>query len=220
MVVAEPLSLSSLLEPLLSDSYRVPLAEYEVETEIKKSRFIATGRPVTSEAEMRAFIDSQRRRFPSANHHCSAYVIGPPAKPLAAGSDDDGEPGGTAGKPMLNMLMGHEVGDVCVVVTRFFGGIKLGAGGLVRAYGGAVKALLEPWPLEAREPMASVALSFPYDQQGSVDSILNRSEARVLQSDYGVEVSLLLALPQRQLTLLQSALDERRHLGVVYRVET
>ena len=202
----------------MSDTYRVPLAEYEVETEVKKSRFIATGLPVTSEAQMRAFVEAQRRRFPGANHHCSAYVIGAPGQPRAAGSDDDGEPGGTAGKPMLNMLMGHEVGDVCVVVTRFFGGIKLGAGGLVRAYGGAVKALLENWPLEAREPMASVSLEFPYAQQGSVDAILNRCEARAQQSDYGVEVSLVLALPQRQLPALRAALDERRHLGVVYRV--
>lgn len=205
---------------MLSDSYRVPLAEYEVETEVKKSRFIATGRPVASDADMRAFIDLQRQRFPAANHHCSAYVIGAPQQPRAAGSDDDGEPGGTAGKPMLNVLLGQGVGDVCVVVTRFFGGIKLGAGGLVRAYGGAVKALLEGWPLELREPMASVSLRFPYDQQGMVDSILKRCEAQVRHSDYGSDVSQQLVLPQRQLLALKSALDERAHLGVICRVDT
>lgn len=202
----------------MSDSYRVPLDECETEIEIRKSRFIATGRPLASEAEMRAFIAEQKRRFPGANHHCSAHVIGPPSLPRAAGSDDDGEPGGTAGKPMLNVLLGQGLGDLGVVVTRFFGGIKLGAGGLVRAYGGAVKALLEEWPLEVREPQAAVALTFPYAQQGMVDSILNRCEAQPRQSDYAAAVSLSLVLPLRQLPLLKAALDERAHLGVVYRV--
>ncbi|WP_432698265.1 YigZ family protein [Marinobacterium sp. YM272] len=203
----------------MEGQYRVPVGEFEVETEVKKSRFIATGVPVASEPEMRAFIDSQRRRFPSANHHCSAYVIGAPAKPRAAGSDDDGEPSGTAGKPMLNVLMGQEVGDVCVVVTRFFGGIKLGAGGLVRAYGAAVKELLAEWPLEAREPMAALVLRFPYDQQGIIDSLIGRFEASVGGSDYGADVSLNLQLPQRNLDDLTAALDERGHLGVSYKVE-
>ncbi|SEG33784.1 YigZ family protein [Marinobacterium lutimaris] len=203
----------------MDEQYRVPVSEFEVEIEIKKSRFIATGVPVNSEPEMRAFIESQRRRFPSANHHCSAYVIGPPDKPRAAGSDDDGEPSGTAGKPMLNVLMGQDVGDVCVVVTRFFGGIKLGAGGLVRAYGASVKELLAEWPLESREPMAALMLTFPYDQQGIIDSMIGRFEATVAGSDYGADVSLTLTLPQRNIDALSSALDERAHLGVTYQVD-
>lgn len=201
----------------MDEQYRVPVSEFEVEIEIKKSRFIATGLPVSSEPAMRAFIESQRQRFPSANHHCSAYVIGPPDKARAAGSDDDGEPSGTAGKPMLNVLMGQGVGDVCVVVTRFFGGIKLGAGGLVRAYGAAVKELLAEWPLESREPMATLALRFPYDQQGIIDSLIGRFEATVAGSDYGADVSLSLTLPQRNIDALSSALDERAHLGVTYK---
>lgn len=204
----------------MDEQYRVPVSEFEVEIEIKKSRFIATGVPVSSEPAMRAFIESQRQRFPSANHHCSAYVIGPPDKARAAGSDDDGEPSGTAGKPMLNVLMGQGVGDVCVVVTRFFGGIKLGAGGLVRAYGAAVKELLAEWPLESREPMAALALRFPYDQQGIIDSLIGRFEATVAGSDYGADVSLSLTLPQRNIDALSSALDERAHLGVTYKVDS
>lgn len=203
----------------MEGQYRVPVGEFEVETEVKKSRFIATGKPVGSEAEMRAFIASQRQRFSSANHHCSAYVIGAPTQPRAAGSDDDGEPSGTAGKPMLNVLMGQQVGDVCVVVTRFFGGIKLGAGGLVRAYGAAVKELLLEWPLEAREPMAAISIRFPYDQQGIMDSLLGRFEAAVASSDYAADVSLNLQLPQRNLDGLTAALDERAHLGVTYTAE-
>ncbi|GGB80409.1 YigZ family protein [Marinobacterium zhoushanense] len=206
-----------MAENAVKEGYRVPAAQFEVETEVKKSRFIATGTPVGSETEMRAFIQAQRQRFPSANHHCSAYVIGQPLQPRAAGSDDDGEPSGTAGKPMLNVLMGQGVGDCCVVVTRFFGGIKLGAGGLVRAYGGAVKELLAHWPLELREPMAGVALEFSYDQQGSIDALLNRFDVGVEGSDYGAAVALQLALPQRNLAGFCAALDERAHLGVVYR---
>lgn len=200
-----------------SNSYRVPVAPFEVETEVKKSRFIAVGTPVTSESEMRAFIESQRKRYPSANHHCSAYVIGSPNRARAAGSDDDGEPSGTAGKPMLNVLMGQNVGDCCVVVTRFFGGIKLGAGGLVRAYGSAVKELVAQWPLELREPMAGIELAFAYDQQGWIDSLLGRYGAAVVASDYGVGVVLQLMLPLRSLAAFCAALDERAHLGVVYR---
>lgn len=200
-----------------TEGYRVPVTQFEVETEVKKSRFIASGAAVASDAEVRAFVDTLRRRFPSANHHCSAYVIGPPRHPRAAGSDDDGEPSGTAGKPMLNQLMGQNVGDCCVVVTRFFGGIKLGAGGLVRAYGGAVKELLAHWPLEWREPMTGVALEFSYDQQGVIDALINRFEASVVGSDYGAGVALQLSLPQRNRAGFCTALDERAHLGVVYR---
>ncbi|MBR9884538.1 MAG: YigZ family protein [Oceanospirillales bacterium] len=201
----------------MSDSFRVPVAQFEVETEVKKSRFIATGCPVSSDAEVRAFVESQRQRFPSANHHCSAYIIGPPSMPRAAGSDDDGEPSGTAGKPMLNVMMGQGVGDCCVVVTRFFGGIKLGAGGLVRAYGGAVKELLASWPLEHREPMSGIEIEFSYDQQGSIDSMINRFEAVVVESAYGAGVVLQLTLPARNAPSICAALDERAHLGMVYR---
>lgn len=199
------------------DGYRVPVAPFEVDIEVKKSRFIATGVAVSSEAEMREFIASRRQRVPAANHHCSAYVIGAPDRPRAAGSDDDGEPSGTAGKPMLNVLMGQNIGDCCVVVSRFFGGIKLGAGGLVRAYGAAVKELVAQWPLEMREPMTAVEVEFAYDQQGWVDGLLSRCEAIAVGSDYGAGVVLQLSIPLRQLKGFCAALDERAYLGVIYR---
>lgn len=198
----------------MSELYRVPLEVFEREIEVKKSRFIATAMPVASESEMRRFIESQRLRFPGANHHCSAYIIGSPFHPRAAGSDDDGEPSGTAGKPMLNVLMGQQIGDVCVVVTRFFGGIKLGAGGLVRAYGAAVKELVPEWPLAEREPMASLTLRYPYDQQGWIDSLLKRFEADVSGSDYTEAVTQQLTLPQRNQELFCHEVAERAHLGV------
>lgn len=198
----------------MTQTYRVPVSEGEVEIEVKKSRFIATGMPVSDEQEIRAFVERQRQRFPGANHHCSAYVLGSPLQPQAAGSSDDGEPSGTAGKPMLNILLSQEVGQCCVVVTRFFGGIKLGAGGLVRAYGNAVKELVAHWELLEQEPQARLSLSFPYTQQAAIDAILNRAEARILDSQYAESVTLEIELPQRMVDEIETALSAREHLGV------
>lgn len=108
----------------------------DVELEVKRSRFLARLRRVTTEADARAVIDERRRSHFDARHHCSAFVIGPDGR--AARSSDDGEPAGTAGVPMLGVLQHHGLSDVVAVVTRYFGGIKLGAGGLVRAYSEAV----------------------------------------------------------------------------------
>lgn len=108
----------------------------DVALEIKRSRFLTRLRRVTTEEQARAVIDERRRTHCDARHHCSAFILGPDSR--AARSSDDGEPAGTAGVPMLNVLQHHGLSDVVAVVTRYFGGVKLGAGGLVRAYSEAV----------------------------------------------------------------------------------
>lgn len=108
----------------------------DVALEIKRSRFLTRLRRVTTEEQARAVIDERRRTHFDARHHCSAFILGPDSR--AARSSDDGEPAGTAGVPMLNVLQHHGLSDVVAVVTRYFGGVKLGAGGLVRAYSEAV----------------------------------------------------------------------------------
>ena len=119
----------------------------------KKSRFIANVRPVESEAEAVAFIDEMKKKYWDARHNCSAFVIGTKAELTRC--SDDGEPSGTAGRPMLEVLLGEGVRNVAVVVTRYFGGVLLGTGGLVRAYSGAVKKEL-PRPKSGRCVTASV----------------------------------------------------------------
>ncbi|MDP4448803.1 YigZ family protein [Staphylococcus hyicus] len=115
--------------------------EHIIENVINKSRFIAHIRPVQSEEEAKAFIDAKKKEHREATHNCSAYTIGDTMHIQKA--NDDGEPSGTAGVPMLEMLKKHDVHNVAVVVTRYFGGIKLGTGGLIRAYGGAVRDVIQ-----------------------------------------------------------------------------
>ena len=123
----------------MAENYKIIYKEGTGELVEKKSRFIAQIRPVKSEEEALAFVEETRKKYWDARHNCYAYIIkGEGATPTARCSDD-GEPSQTAGKPMLDVLMGEELIDVCAVVTRYFGGTLLGTGGLVRAYSGAVK---------------------------------------------------------------------------------
>lgn len=178
-----------------SQSYQIPLAAAEAETEVKKSRFIASLQPVCSELEAKAFVETQRARFPGANHHCWAFVAAEPQALTGLGSSDDGEPSGTAGRPMLAVLTGAAVGQVCVVVTRFFGGTRLGTGGLVRAYSQAVRAVLAETELEWREPQARYCLTYAYGLTGTVESLCNRFDLTVLEQIFAEQVQLELALP-------------------------
>src|SRR5512136_3037013 len=130
--------------------YPVPAGSARVEETILRSRFIASAAPAATVEEARAFVAALRAEFSDATHNCYAYVAGPPGSTAQVGMSDDGEPGGTAGRPMLAVLLGSGVGDLVAVVTRFFGGTKLGTGGLVRAYSGGVKAALAQLPLQEK----------------------------------------------------------------------
>ena len=176
-------------------SYQIPLAAAEAEIDVKKSRFIASLLPIQSEAEAKAFVETQRARFPGANHHCWAFVAAEPQALTGLGSSDDGEPSGTAGRPMLAVLTGAAVGQVCVVVTRFFGGTKLGTGGLVRAYSQAVRAVLAETELEQREPQARYRLTYAYGLTGTVEALCKRFDVTVLDQEFAEQVQLELALP-------------------------
>ena len=123
------------------EQYRMLSKGAQAELVEKKSRFIATIRPVSSEEEAVAFIEEMKKKYYDARHNCSAFVIG--SKGELTRSSDDGEPSGTAGRPMLEVLTGSGIRNIAAVVTRYFGGVLLGTGGLVRAYSGAVKMALE-----------------------------------------------------------------------------
>lgn len=142
--------------------FPVPGARTRVTDEVKGSRFIATATRAATADEARAFIAAVREEFADATHNCWAYVAGPPGTVAAGGASDDGEPGGTAGRPMLNVLLHSGVGEIVVVVTRYFGGVKLGRGGLVRAYGNSVRHVLRELPLAEWAVTRRIRVTVPY----------------------------------------------------------
>ena len=161
------------------------------EVEDRGSRFLCTLRRVADEDEARALVAALRREHWDARHHCSAFVLGPDG--AVQRSSDDGEPAGTAGAPMLDVLRGAEVSDVAAVVTRWFGGTLLGAGGLVRAYGAAVRAALAEAGTLRRSLLTELALELDHADAGRVEGELRAKGVSVLEVAYDVRVRLLLA---------------------------
>lgn len=159
--------------------------------EVQRSRFCAVLRRVGDEDAARAVIEEQRRRHRDARHHCTAFILG--AAPAIMRSNDDGEPSGTAGAPMLEVLRGREISDVVAVVSRRFGGVLLGTGGLARAYADAVREVLDGAPLVRRAERARLELNLPHADAGRVEGELRDAGVSVLGADYGASVRLSLA---------------------------
>jgi uncharacterized YigZ family protein len=166
----------------------------EAEVEVKRSRFRCTLARVEDEDAARGVIDGLRSRYWDARHHCSAFVLGPPPGRVER-SSDDGEPAGTAGAPMLQVLHGREVSDVVAVVSRWFGGTLLGAGGLVRAYGDAVRAGLDVAGTRRRALLREHLLDLDHADAGRVVSELRLRGVTVLDTTYGAGVTLRLGVP-------------------------
>ncbi|MDU3212592.1 MAG: YigZ family protein [Staphylococcus epidermidis] len=163
------------------------LRVYSIENVISKSRFIAYIKPVSTENEAKAFIDEIKTKHKDATHNCSAYTVGPEMNIQKA--NDDGEPSGTAGIPMLEILKKQEIHNVCVVVTRYFGGIKLGAGGLIRAYSGAVRDVIyDIGRVELREAIP-VTVTLDYDQTGKFEYELASTTFLLREQFYTDKVS-------------------------------
>ncbi|MBV5132207.1 YigZ family protein [Staphylococcus epidermidis] len=160
---------------------------HSIENVISKSRFIAYIKPVSTENEAKAFIDEIKTKHKDATHNCSAYTVGPEMNIQKA--NDDGEPSGTAGIPMLEILKKQEIHNVCVVVTRYFGGIKLGAGGLIRAYNGAVRDVIyDIGRVELREAIP-VTVTLDYDQTGKFEYELASTTFLLREQFYTDKVS-------------------------------
>ncbi|OSM97829.1 IMPACT family protein [Lonsdalea populi] len=176
-------------------SYPVPAEQVSVSEEIKKSRFISVISPACGVKAAKAFINTQREQHPAAVHHCWAYVAGAPADSQQLGFSDDGEPAGTAGKPILAQLMGSCIGEVAAVVVRYYGGVKLGTGGLVRAYGGGVQQALKQITLTQRVLLQKYQLQCDYPLLAPVEVIVRQFEGQIVSTGYGADVRLQLALP-------------------------
>ncbi len=189
-----------------SAEYRVILEGGQGEIVEKKSRFIATVRRVETEQEATAFIEEMKKKYWDARHNCSAFVIG--GRGELTRCSDDGEPGGTAGRPMLEVLLGAGVRNVAVVVTRYFGGTLLGTGGLVRAYTQAVRAGLDNCVTGVMRQGLEIVLRTDYNGVGKVLYILAQRGLEPVDSQYGQDVLLTLQIPLEQARRLQGELVE------------
>ena len=165
----------------------------EIDLEIKRSHFLGLAARTTSEAQAREFIASRRALYPDARHHCSAFIIANPGATPTERSNDDGEPSGTAGKPMLEVLRGSQIFDVTVVVTRYFGGTLLGTGGLVRAYSQATAQALEQLSLCRRSQQYLWQLHAPVGEAGRIEAELRAGGANIVQTRWESQATIELA---------------------------
>lgn len=156
--------------------------------EIKKSEFLAFAYPVDSREQAMIHVQKLRQTYPDARHHCYGYIIGDPHNTTSAGFDDDGEPNGTAGRPILNVLQHKAIGNVIVVVVRYFGGIKLGAGGLTRAYASAAQMAVDVMDLVDFIPKSSLSIATDFAYEAQVRYLIDAAGGQVLGVDYADQV--------------------------------
>ena len=185
--------------------YLIPAAPHQTEEEIKRSRFITTVAWTPDVDAARDFIRQVRDQHPNANHNCWAYVAGPPGSTAYVGMSDDGEPHGTAGRPMLTVLLHSNIGEIAAVVTRYFGGTLLGKGGLVRAYSGGVKQALDTLSTVEKIPLATAIVMVDYAAVTPLRNLLPDHAATIIQEDFGVDVTLHIELPQEYFEQFESA---------------
>jgi uncharacterized YigZ family protein len=187
--------------------YFIPARETRVEIIVVNSRFIATAAPVFSVDEAKAFVARIRAEFADASHNVPAFVVGHGSSVIAHCSDD-GEPSGTAGRPALAVLQGSGLGDAAVVVTRYFGGTKLGTGGLVRAYSEAVREVLRALPLAERVPTHTLMIAVPYNLFEPARLLVAEHRGEILDEDFAGDVTLTVRFAVEHFPAFQAALQE------------
>ncbi len=187
-------------------SYSIPAQDLDVEEVIKNSQFITRVRNASTAESAKAFIKQMNHSFPDASHHCWAYIVGHPNSTTLVGCSDNGEPSGTAGKPMLHVLQHSNIGDIVVVCTRFFGGTKLGTGGLARAYGGGVKLALENLSLKQKVEYQSLGFEIDYAQLKDCEHILQGFQTEHLKLDYQTKIRVSVNIASEQVKAFKSAL--------------
>lgn len=189
------------------DRYNIPAHTHTVETIVANSRFIATVTCVQSVEEARAFLGKIREQMPDASHHVYAFRIGY-GNSVTEGMSDDGEPSGTAGPPVLSVLRGTDLGDVIVVVTRYFGGTKLGTGGLVRAYSDTARQVLGEVTIELKVEKRQVMLGFAYTYYEQVKRLITQYNGEIDDQDFAAEVTLTASFPDIDVPDFAEALTE------------
>jgi len=188
--------------------YPVPAGVHRVAEEIKRSRFITTVGPAPSLEAARASIAQVSAEFADASHNCWAYIVGPPGSTSQVGMSDAGEPHGTAGRPMLNVLLHSGVGDIVAVVTRYFGGTLLGTGGLVKAYSGGVQLGLQGLPVVDKVAMAEVVVVIDYGAVTPFQRLLPDFEAEVVRQEFAADATFVIRLPEETVDALSAQVVE------------
>lgn len=186
--------------------YRVVYRGAESEITEKKSRFIATIRPVESEDEATAFINEMKKKYWDAKHNCSAFVIGKNQELTRC--SDDGEPAQTAGRPMLEVLLNEGIHNTAVVVTRYFGGVLLGTGGLVRAYQKAVQKGLSACEIIEKKQGLCLSVGTDYNGLGKLQYLFNRQKIAVLDTQYAADVTIQILVPVPQKNFIEKTITE------------
>ena len=185
----------------------IPAGRARAELRFVNSRFIGSAGPAASVDDAKAFVAAVRAEMPDATHHVFAFVVGHGAS-KTEGMSDDGEPSGTAGRPTLAVVRGSGLGDVVVVVTRYFGGTLLGTGGLVRAYGDTAKAVLAALPREEKIGRRTLAVTIPYAAYEPARRLVAAHAGAIADEDFAADVTLLVTLPLAQAEALGAALRE------------
>jgi uncharacterized YigZ family protein len=193
--------------------YNIPARETRTELIVVNSRFIATLSPVFSVSQAKSFIARIKSEFSDASHNVPAFVVGHGSSVIAH-CNDDGEPSGTAGRPALAVLQGSGLGDAAVVVTRYFGGTKLGKGGLVRAYGDSVRSVLKQVPLAEKVPTHTVMVAIPYPYFERLRILIADHHGKILDEDFGMDVMLTCQIMIEVFPEFEGALKELTHGGI------
>ena len=188
----------------------IPAHEHRAEITVVNSRFITTIAPAFSVEEARALIACVKTEFADATHNVPAFIIGH-GQSIIEHCHDDGEPSGTAGRPALAVLRGSGLGDVAAVVTRYFGGTKLGKGGLVRAYGGAVRAGLAFLPLAEKIAAQTLMISLPYNWFEQIRRLIENHDGQLLDEDFAGDVTISARFRETDVSGFQTALTQLTH---------
>jgi uncharacterized YigZ family protein len=200
-------------------SYHIPKSEVFYQEVIKRSRFIAHVRHTPDVESARAYISEIKEKYSDAGHNCWAYVAGAPTNSQILGFSDDGEPNGTAGKPMLNVLVGSGVGEITAVVTRYFGGIKLGTGGLVRAYGGTLNRGLEDLVTGEKIPEVIVSGKSVYSHQSIIEQILISYNVLEMNKEFAADVCWTLKMDEREAPLAIAEILDKTSGRVIFEMQ-
>lgn len=193
--------------------YRIPADEIESEIVVLKSRFIASIAPAFSVDDAKSYIKGIKFRYQDATHHVPAYIIGHPPSTIAH-SSDDGEPSGTAGRPVLAVLQGSGLGDIVAVVTRYYGGTNLGTGGLVRAYSTAIKEALSILPLAQKISTTTVELTLDYKWYDPLLVLISKFNGEIREKNFSEDITIRVQFSDTQWKKFETALSDLTNAAI------
>ena len=192
-------------------NYDVPMASLCDEQVIKKSCFITHIQRVKNKEEAKVVIEGIKKQYPDARHHCWAYIAGHPTATTDIGFSDDGEPSGTAGKPILNVLQHRGIGEIVLIVVRYFGGIKLGAGGLVRAYSSLASLAMDKLEVITLVESKTFVVTFDYNLETNIKHLFETHHIVIQQENYTTRISLSIDVPTTDIESLNTQLINISH---------